>query len=59
MLYVPSPQGAVPNIRPPTLGPLTIVTPIVTDALGDALMLPSRCGFTGGCISAAFMTRNA
>ena len=40
------------------LGPLTIITPGIIDVLGDALLLPFRCGFTGGCISAAFMTRN-
>ena len=58
MLDVPSPQGVVLNIRPPTLNLKRLSPWALSDVLSGALMLPSRFGFASGYISATFMTKH-
>ena len=54
-VHVPSPHGAVLDIRPRTLN---LIPRVLTNGLSDALMLLSQYGSTGDCISTTFITRN-
>ena len=58
LVHVPTPHGAVLDIRPRTLNFKPLSPQVSTNVLSDPLRHLSLCDFSGDCISATFMTGN-